>query len=269
MSGLRPFYIFLFNLRKLLLLLFAFGVLAGLSGCSNTRYLSEGQQLYIGANAELQSNEQLPNQKEVEAELEGLLRPEPNFSIFGLRPTLWVYNIMGTPRREKGIRNWIKNKVGEPPVLFEEVDPDLNVTIIDNRLNNQGYFQPEVTYETEEEDRKVTINYLARVNQPYRIKEVIFPQGDSLINKDIRETQHASLLKPGDIYNLDILTQERERIDAELKNKGYYYFNPDFIIFKVDSTLRDQTLNVYVQVKEETPKQATTVYRIKDRKSVV
>ena len=264
MSGLRPCYIFLFSLRKSLLLplLFTFGVLAGLSGCSNTRYLSEGQQLYIGANVELQSDKQLPNEKEVEAELDELIRPKPNFSIFGLRPTLWVYNIMGTPRREKGIRSWIKNKVGEPPVLFEEVDPDLNVTIIDNRLNNQGYFQPEVTYETEEEDRKVTLNYLAQVNQPYRIKEVIFPQGDTLINKDIRETQKESLLDPGDIYNLDMLTQERERIDAELKNKGYYYFNPDFIIFKVDSTLRDQTLNVYVQVKKETPEQATTVYRI-------
>ena len=45
------------------------------------------------------------------------------------------------------------------------------------------------------------------------------------------------------------------RIDAALKNKGYYYFAPDYLLFQVDSTL-DNQVNVYLKVKGSIPPKA-------------
>ncbi len=63
----------------------------------------------------------------------------------------------------------------------------------------------------------------------------------------------------GDAYNLQTFTNERLRIDAALKNKGYYYFAPDYLLFQVDSTLDNQA-NVDLRVKGSTPPKAAQPY---------
>ena len=53
---------------------------------------------------------------------------------------------------------------------------------------------------------------------------------------------------------LNLLTwEERQRLDLELKNRGYYYFGPDYLIFRVDSTVGNRQLDVLLRVKEEAP----------------
>jgi hypothetical protein len=235
-------------------------LLSALAGCTGLRNLPEGEQLYTGAEVEIRSVGTLPDRSVLKTELENVIRPSPNFSLFGMRPLLWFYQAMGD--RERGIRNWLRNRIGEPPVLMRNVDPGLVVNLMENRLHNRGYFEPEVSFELEEKERQVSIKYLAEVVQPYRINEIFWPVGDTLLNREIRETSGGSLLNPGDQYNLQIMMEERERIDMELKNRGYFYFNPEFIIFRVDSTLRDRTVNVYVRVKQEAPAISRVPYSI-------
>ncbi|RYZ56115.1 MAG: hypothetical protein EOP49_01215, partial [Sphingobacteriales bacterium] len=53
--------------------------------------------------------------------------------------------------------------------------------------------------------------------------------------------------------------------DLELKNKGYYYFKPDYILTKADTTAGGHQVDLYVVAKhEEIPEQAYYVYRIND-----
>src|SRR5205085_5803662 len=92
-----------------------------------------------------------------------------------------------------------------------------------------------------------------------KIKEVNFPAGDSAVVAAIRSTQGASLVKVGDPYNLDVLTQERVRIDASLKEQGFYYFTPDILLFAVDSTLQNQ-VTIDVQMKANAPARALRPY---------
>ena len=85
-------------------------------GCSNTKYLPEGDLLYTGGSVEVKDSIlKKKERKELAKELEGLLRPKPNKSILGLRPKLWIYNIAGEPKKQKGFRYWLRNKVGEEP----------------------------------------------------------------------------------------------------------------------------------------------------------
>lgn len=74
-------------------------------GCSNTKYLPEGDLLYTGASVTVKDSLiKKKERKALETELEGLLRPKPNKQILGLRPKLWIYNLAGEPKKQKGTR---------------------------------------------------------------------------------------------------------------------------------------------------------------------
>ncbi|HJY13282.1 MAG TPA: hypothetical protein VJ304_10880, partial [Flavobacterium sp.] len=65
-------------------------------GCSNTKYLPEGELLYTGGSVTVKDSViKKKDRKELEKELEDLLRPKPNKQFLGLRPKLWIYNIAG------------------------------------------------------------------------------------------------------------------------------------------------------------------------------
>ncbi|WP_019946825.1 translocation and assembly module lipoprotein TamL [Hymenobacter aerophilus] len=234
-------------------------LLAGLAGCSGLKFIPDDARLYTGSTVKLKSNTgtEIPNEAVVQTELEAVIAPPPNSSILGMRPKLYFWHL--GEGKTKGLGHWLADKYGEKPVLFSEVDTARVAGLMLNRLNNDGFFKPEVRANVKLEDRTASVDYEARVNQVYRIKEVFFPERDTLLDRDIRATQAASLLKVGDPYNLQTFVNERVRIDNELKNKGYYYFAPDYLLFQVDSTL-DNQVNVYLKVKGSIPANAAQPY---------
>lgn len=232
-------------------------------GCSNTKYLAEGELLYTGSSIKV--NDSVLKKKERKAlvnELEALLRPNPNKKIFGLRPKLLIYNLAGKPKKAKGIRYWLRNKVGEAPILFSKVDLDYNAAVLRNYTQNRGYFKTRVTADSTAKNKRVTAEYSVWPKRQYKIKSVQFPADSSDLGKSIARMSRKTLLKEGNPYDLGIIKLERERIDARLKEKGYYYFNPDYILAQVDSTKGDHEVNIKLKIKEETPDKATIAYKI-------
>ncbi|MGE5316717.1 MAG: hypothetical protein ACM3ME_01880, partial [Chloroflexota bacterium] len=147
--------------------------------CSNIKYLPKGEQLFIGSNVKIDPKETV-KRKAIKGELEDLARPKPNSSILGLRPKLWFYNIAGEDAK-KGIRKWLRNKIGEPPVLLSQVDPYLIRDLMKSRLDNMGYFKSRVKHEVNSKKRKAEILYTATVSKPYTFNNITYPKpGDSL-----------------------------------------------------------------------------------------
>ena len=73
-----------------------------------------------------------------------------------------------------------------------------------------------------------------------------------------------SLLKKGEPYNLDVIKNERTRIDTRLKQRGFYYFRPDNLLIRVDSTVGDHQVDMTLIVKKSTPQEAFKIYRINE-----
>lgn len=251
-------------LKRHLYLIFTGGLLS-LGSCSNLKYLPSGEKLYIGGDVKIERDSMKASEKKaLRAELKGLLRPKPNSTILGLRPKLFAYNIAGTPKKARGLRNWLKNKVGEPPVLASAVDLQRNQEILQNRLENKGYFQAVVTGDTVSKNRKVKAEYIATPGALYRINTVNFPQDSSDLGRAVMAAAPKTLLKPGNPYNLDVIKGERDRIDQTLKEKGFYYFGPDYLLVKVDSTIGRHRVDLFVTVKAETPALARQIFTIGD-----
>ncbi|GAB3302335.1 BamA/TamA family outer membrane protein [Hymenobacter tenuis] len=233
--------------------------LALLASCSGTKYIPEGSKLYTGSTVKIKSASPIPREAELTTELESVITPKPNSSFLGIRPKLYFWHL--GEGKTKGLGHWIANKYGEKPVLLSQVDTQKVKGLMVNRLYNNGYFKPEVHSRVQTKGKAATVDYTATVGKPYTIKEIFFPEGDSLLARAVRATQPASLLKVGDAYNLQTLTNERTRIDGVLKNQGFYYFSPEYILFQVDSTLNNE-MNVYLKIKEKTPEQASKPYLV-------
>ncbi|WP_374175136.1 BamA/TamA family outer membrane protein [Flavobacterium tructae] len=232
-------------------------------GCSNTKYLPEGDLLYTGGSVTVKDSIlKKKERKALENELNDLLRPKPNKQFLGLRPKLWFYNIAGEPKKQKGIRYWLRTKVGEPPVLFSKVDLEYNASVLRNFTENRGYFKTRVSADSTVSHKRVTAEYTVVPKKQYIIKSVIFPDDSLAMSRIIGRSSRRSLLKVGQPYDLDVIKAERERIDARLKEKGYYYFNPDYLLAQVDSSKGDHEVKIRLVIKADTPPKALTAYKI-------
>ena len=241
-------------------------VLAGLIySCSPTRYLEEGQVLYTGSDVKIEAREETGDERDLRKALEETVYPEPNARFLGtFRHRLWFYNIAGEVEKKKGFRHWLKNKLGEPPVLLGDVDRDHIRDLMTTRLYNQGYFQPLVSYSTQKKGKKAEVVFTAEIHRPYRIDSVIYPPDTTELLRLVIEGRKDTWLNPGNIYSLEDIRRERERIKSYLLDHGYYRFSPDFLYFQADSTISGHQVRLYLRLKESIPRKNLVKYRVED-----
>lgn len=237
-----------------------------LVSCSNTRFLKQGQNLYVGAEVKINpdSSVRIAEQKEVKRTLKSKTRPRPNQSFLGLRPKLWIYNIVGQPPKPKGVRHWLRKKFGHAPVLLSEVNLQYNTDVLKSYLISQGYLQAEVNGTTSIKNRRAKAIYTAKTGIRYKINKVDFPKDSNNLTSIIANNKDKSLLKTGNFYDLETYKNERIRVDNDLKENGYFYFNPDYLILQVDSTIGKNLVNVNLKVKDIAPDAALKPYTIKN-----
>lgn len=240
-------------------------ILLSASACSNLRYLPAGEALYTGAKVTLHTTGPTAKKtKNIRAELEDITRPKPNKKILGLRFKLWVYNIAGHPKKENSLRGKLKYKTGEPPVLLSDLNLDRNIKILASNLQNQGFLQASVTGDTVVKNRRATAHYDAVTGSQYTINEVSFEKDSGLLSRAILASAKTSFLQSGKPYNLDVMKAERDRIDMYLKEKGFYYFNPEFLYISADTSIGDHTVNMTVNSKPTTAPLAKKTWLIND-----
>ena len=232
-----------------------------LSACSGLKFIPADDKLYVGSDIRIDAPTAPRHEAALRTEMEGVIRPRPNGSFLGMRPKLYFWH-MGEGKT-KGLGKLIADKFGEAPVLFSQVRIKTTEGLLVNRLHNFGFFRGTVKHEVKEEPRTARVNYTATVGEAYTIRTITWPAGDSLLNAAIRNTQGTSVLKIGDDYNLNVLTQERVRIDALLKNKGFYYFGADAIRFDVDSTL-DRKVDIFLAIKGSVPPRSRVPYELRN-----
>lgn len=239
-------------------------VFLSLFSCNTTRYLGEEEYLYSGAKLIIEGDSLSKAKKTaMNEELSELMRPVPNASILGFQSKLFFYNLAGDPEKSNKMRRWMRNKMGEPPVLFDQVDVDKNSAIISNRLENQGYFNVSVSHDTViPGDKKKGIQYTIKPGDQYKIREFTFAKDSTDLEKNLTKAMPYSRLKKGRAYDLDLIKEERTRFDSYLKNKGYYFFSADNLLVQVDSTVGKHEVDLFLKIKDNTPKLALEPYTI-------
>ncbi len=231
--------------------------------CSTTKYIRNNQYLYQGSEIVVENVKELKLKPNTE-ELKQYVIPEPNRKFLKLIPLkLWFYNLAGDSVPKKGFRNWMKNKLGEPPVLFKSYYIETSKKEISNSLNNQGFFNHTIDSEIHKKRKKLNVSYLLNLEEPYLIDTLIYPDITDSLTQNIAVARSKSLIKSGKVYNLELLKQERNRLTTILKNKGFFFMSPNYLFFEAD-TLHTKTRRIQLNLNAQTnmPKDAVHQYYI-------
>ncbi|NCI45892.1 translocation and assembly module lipoprotein TamL [Sediminibacterium soli] len=242
----------------LLLLLFA-------ASCSIQKHLPPGTQLYRGAKFDIQKDSlNRTRVRTIRKQLTAISIPKPNTAIFGFPYRVWLWYLFGEPHKESGFRYWLRYRIGQEPVLNTAADTKANAENFTNYLINKGYFNSRAQGDTSVKGYKMYANYRVKLGMPYFVRGVDWIIDTlSEIGRDIsRIPDRNVLIKPGQQFDLDNVKAERTRVDGMLKNRGYYYFSPDHIKAWIDSTNRDNTVNVHFKLKDDVPVAAVMPQRI-------
>ncbi len=232
------------------------------SGCTGLGKIGSEQYLYTGAAIKFDTSGNISKRNEVENELLDLIELKPNTKLLWMRPFLSIHNTLPKPAKDKGFWFWLKYKFGEPPALVENLNPSNLSLTMENRLQNRGYFRATVAHQVSFKRKTASISFTASTGKPYILNAIDYPDGEYPILREIHQLQAGSLLKTGEQYHLKSFEDERSRIDEQLKDKGYFYFSPDYLLFDADSTVGNRNINIEIKLKPGIPEDAFLPYRI-------
>ena len=199
-------------------------------------------------------------------ELRSFIRQTPNRRILGVyRFHLNVYQFADR-RRENRFTDWLKNTIGEPPVIYNPTLTESTANQFKLYLHRKGYFNGTVDYDVEFRERRkqANITYHIRGRKPYRINDIKYSIPDVFVADYIYNDTINSLIKRGNIYDADVLQKERDRISRNMRNQGFFHFSRDYIHFRVDSTLKNHKVNIDILVNNP-----VNVIRVGRRDSIV
>lgn len=235
--------------NKLIELLSFVLILTLASACSVKKHIPEGKKITTKYSFNISDK---PSQIKV-SELKTLIKPKANTKFLFMYPKLYVY--YKTKEKNSKVYNWLNDRFGEEAVYTNNSDLEKikrNLTIY---LGDIGFFNSEVEYKVKSKNFYNKVIYSIVPSTPYKLSKIEYEINDTLLQSFVNKNKNKSLLKTGDIYNAYVMDDERDRITENLRNSGYYHFSRNYIQFLVDSTGKNQSIDVVVKINNR--KEAT------------
>ncbi len=215
-----------------------------LTACSTTKHLPEGEVLYTGYKTTVNDRSNTKTGDIAMGEIDAALDKSPSTKMFGVLPIpikVWAYNRYA--RYDKGFGRWMYNRfAADPPVFISAVNPEVRAKVATNILHDYGYFNGAVKSTVipdkgKDSLKKASVEYIVDMRNPYYIDTIYYERFNKRMMTLMERGRRRTLLKPGDQFNVPLLDEERSRISTQLRNRGYYYFRPDYFTYQADTTL--------------------------------
>lgn len=210
-----------------------------LSACNPTKMLTENEYMLVKNNVDVKG----VSSADID-DLKSYCRPIPNnrfLSIFLIKPRLYA---MGQPTIDKKTgelkdtktREWLRTKVGEPPVLFDSTEANNSIEQLNIVMKQAGFFDATVSYDITHKKvnpKMVKANYHVVSNEPYHISHINYNIDIPEYRKIVILNRDESLLSEGMQYNENIISDELTRIINLIRDEGYYYVEKSIISCEV------------------------------------
>lgn len=269
-----------------------------LYACSTTKKVPEGEFLLT------KNNFKYTDSKGHSDELPGYVSQKPNKkSLFFFPVGLWMYNLanpkydsilteyMTYPSeiRNQDLRdslfvkynhpeykgknlffNRFLHTIGSPPVILEQAKTENSAENIRKRLVYRGYWDADVKHKhnLDSSAKKATVDYLVTHKDPTIIKDYYYNIPDDSIRMVYEENLTKSEVRSAEKLDQTKLEAEVRRINALMRDKGYYKFNSsnDEIYFTADTldSRKDVPLTMDIHKDSaDTPYKRATIGDIK------
>ncbi|GAA4023804.1 BamA/TamA family outer membrane protein [Hymenobacter glaciei] len=184
-------------------------------------------------------------------------------------------------------------RLGEPPAIYDTALTARTVQQMTTYLHTHGFFRGQVTAtdtarfrrsllfrilsapgrvlpsKTDSLDRakryrRVVVTYKVDENLlfRYRLQPPFIP--DSGVAAVVRQLQPASFLHENGRYNEDTVGLERTRLEAAIKNAGYFDFRQQYISYEADTSYDKGTVRLRMFIANPAPGQGHRKYTIRE-----
>jgi outer membrane protein assembly factor BamA len=223
------------------LLLFLLGFLV--SSCSVTKNIPEGQYLLDKAEVVIEDE----GKGIREGELNRYIRQKPNKRVLMFRLHLRLFNL-ANPQKEKGISGMLR-KIGEEPVVLDTFQTHQTSINLSKYLESKGYYSAKVSDTTKLGKRRATVKYNISPGSPHRIRNIKYVIEDSLISSIVFKDTINRVFKRGNRFDIELLREERNRIEKVLREEGYFFFSSDYISFTADTSVNERKVDLDLVIR--------------------
>jgi hypothetical protein len=240
--------------------------------CSTTKRLGDDETLYTGVK-KMEIRSVIPGEKvpgSVAAAVTTPLAVKPNNPLISpwvrtpLPVGLWAYNSLYTEKK-RGMRAWLYRTFAKQPVVIErDVQPTARTVMVQDILDNHGYFGSRAAFDLypRGESKTARIGYRVELARPWFFETVRFPVRRDTLTRTIATIAATSHLAPGLQYNVDTLAREQLRIATALRQRGFYWFRPEYLEYRADTTRVRYGVDLRMDVSRTAPPAALVPYRV-------
>lgn len=218
----------------------------GLSACNTTKFVPRDAYLLNRTRVKV-DNKKIPA-----SDLTDYLQQKQNTEILGFwKLQLDIYNTAPADTLTKARAFFARNahKMGEPPVVFSPQLTDLSCVQLQKAMQNRGYFLATVDTTMKLKDRKLDLTYHITAGAPYFLRRysVRFEQKDL---QEIANDSRNALVSAGMQFNTETMDEERQRIAAAMRRKGYFYFDKEMLQYVADSTVGKHLIDATICLQD-------------------
>ena len=153
-------------------------------------------------------------------------------------------------------------RTGNPVVLLDSSLVEKSSKNMKGYLVNHGFFDAEVDYTISVKSQKASISYKIEENKPYILDSVYTRVDNPEIQDLLSNFSSNSFIKKGQIYNQDNITEERNRLEELLKNKGYYMFSKSYVNYIAYQDTAAKSIRLEQVIQKPTFAESHQVYTL-------
>ncbi len=275
------------NLTPKIALFFLFGLL--FYSCSEVRKLQKKQLL-------IEDNDIIVNNKSTNSEdLHNQLYQKPNSKLLGFKPRLQLYNL-SKKNADSSYQAWLLKKpnrlermtklyskkqvnrlgksflvsgysdffkeVGEAPSILDTARVRKSEIRLQSYQFNRGFFDVKVASKIDSlKNKKVKVTYQINTGKPYVIDSIFRNIETPIVDSLYQNISGNSLIKTGETYTAENISNEKKRIATEFRNRGLYHFQENYIKRPdVDTIGKANKLNITFNIGNRVVKRGDSTY---------
>lgn len=233
--------------------------------CNATKFVPEDEQLLYKVHINVDGTKQVPPSK-----LRQYLRQTQNTEVLGFwKLQMHIYNTAPADTSTKSKKRLMQNahKLGEAPVIYDETQTAQSMVQIRKAMQNEGYFQATVDTSTTSDNRKVRLTYNVQSGPEYTIRNYTIDLDHSVL-REVAYNTRRHLVTSGMRYSTQALDDERDRITKRMRNRGYYFFDKEYLHYEADSTYNHE-IDIRLHLHEYLSQQPDSVRDVIFRKYAI
>lgn len=179
--------------------------------------------------------------------LSGYVRQHPNAKWFSLfKVPLGIYCLSGTDSTKR-INRFVR-RLGEAPVIYDTLSTVRTQSDIMAAVQNLGYLRATVDTVVKHKKYKTSVTYQIHPAERYYVRNYRHQVDDPALDSLFRILNTESLIQRGMPFDINVLDQERNRLNNAFRRLGYYNFAKSFIHFEADTLVGNHEVDLTLRI---------------------